>query len=131
MVSSRRAIIAISFALITALLCFYLLWQLSEPKYFQLDISNESNQPVEFIEVFGRGIYQSQRVVNVMPEQVMSIRVALKNYGDLRFRVVQDGSSIDYIIYPDVAKLTLASELQRWLTVSTNRRYLLNHLEEN
>lgn len=131
MISSHRAITAIFLALITASFCFYLLWQLSQPKHFQLDISNESTVPVQFIEVFGEGVYQSQRLLNVLPEQITSIRVALKKSGDLRFRVVQEGSAIDYIIYRDVEKLTLTSELQRWLTIYSNQRYLLNSLDEH
>jgi hypothetical protein len=121
-----KIIIAGIFFVVVAVATAYLVWQMTTPKKFQLDISNETTWPVNQVTVFGMGAYHAQSAYNIEPGQFASIIVNLKPEGDLRFSVEQGFTSVDYAIAQDVETF---EQLKQWLTIEPGNRFIVKDVD--
>lgn len=117
---------AIALFIVVAISTAYLVWHITTPRNFQLDISNETDLPVTQVTVFGMGVFHAESVAYIEPGQFASIIVKLKPKGDLRFSIEQGFNSIDYAIAQDVEHL---EDLKQWLTVEPGNRFIVKVVE--
>ena len=127
MLSRKTTIIAaIAFFCVVVIATGYVLWHMSTPRQYQLDISNESDQAITQVTVFGMGVFHAQSASDIAPGQFSSIIVNLKPEGDLRFSVEQGYNSIDYSLAQDVQRL---EQFKQWLTVEPGNRFIVKDVE--
>ena len=121
-----KIIAAIVFFCVVAISVGYILWHMSTPRQFQLDISNETDIPVAQVTVFGMGVFKAQSANYIEPGQFASIIVNLKPQGDIRFSVEQGFNSIDYSIAQDTEHL---EQFKQWLTIEPGNRFIIKDVE--
>ncbi|WP_019530021.1 hypothetical protein [Dasania marina] len=127
MLSLKTKLIAAAvFVTVVAVATGYVLWHMSTPQKFQLDISNETDIPIQQVTVFGMGVYRAQSVADIAPDQFATIIVNLKTEGDLRFSIEQGFTSIDYSLAQDVTRL---EQFKQWLTVEPGNRFIVKDVE--
>lgn len=89
---------------------------------YELLIINNSQEPIEEVRLWGRGVEQVDSIHQIKPGEQAYLTVGLSGRGELRFLVYQGVSRIDALIISDVADLKVDKQS---LTVEDSHHFIL------
>lgn len=97
-------------------------WHHRTPDFYQLTVTNNSDQLVNQVSLFGEGGVEAKSIHNLEPGDQGTLTVELAKTGALRVGVLQGLNRIDQIVAKDVG---IQSTFAQRLDINPNNRYIM------
>ena len=102
---------------------WYVAYQPFTAGTYQLTVTNNMQDTVDIIRVFGPGMVDDAVIKQLQPGQVVELELALESSGELRFEVIRGYNRVDAMFERDVSTI---EHYQQWLLLNDNNRFVLS-----